>query len=113
MYEHSKSEFSILEDWEGEVIALDNETFDARMVSTKQEISNEAIITFQLNDVPAEMRVRIRRGETLRWINGEYNGTTVDAFDIDLAPGQVPVTQRTLPSLGELASTSRILRQNI
>ena len=110
MNERQLGQFSILEDLQGEVISLDSETFYARMLPTTREDSDEAIITFQLTDVPSDMRDRIRFGGTLRWIYGEYDGNLIDVFDVDPIPGKSLLKQRTSLSLGELASRSKVVR---
>lgn len=99
-----RNSFTIFEDWQGEIIDLneDTKTFDARMIPTLVSIKKEAVFTFQLDAVDELMRDRIRVGGTFRWINGNYDGESIDIFDVDLAPGQVPVTKPSLPRLEDL-----------
>lgn len=109
------SEFTVTEDWQGEIFSLDEQHFEGRMIPT-YEVERELIIQFSRTDVPAVVSDRVRLGATFRWLHGFYRdeqtdvNTNVDVFDIDPLPGTVPVTNPRTPSLAELAQRSQIAK---
>jgi len=72
-WKEARYKFSVLQEWEGYVVSIAQDTFTARLVDvTKGTVGEEEEAEFPLNDLQDIDRPRIRDGAIFRWIIGYH-----------------------------------------